>query len=116
MTQDRIIHLKESELRQVVQVMVQQTLVDMLGLSNVTQQPKPEEWLETREAARLLNHAPASLNAKRRNGWFELGKHYRIANANPSAQGTGVRYEYHVDRCKARLSESPSKWKRPTSG
>jgi hypothetical protein len=111
---ESLIQIKESELRSLVRVMVQQTLAEMLGLNaQVAIEPKAAEWLETREAARSLNTTASALNARRRNGWFQRGIHYRICNQNPSATGSGARYEYHVDRCQQRLSEPPSKWNRP---
>lgn len=106
---DKEIRIKESELRQLVGAIVRQELAGMLGLGSQDTQPE-EEWLETSAAAKALNTTAAKLNAKRRSGWFKKGVHYAIDNINPRATGQGVRYRYHIERCRSRLAESPSKW------
>lgn len=70
------------------------------------------EWVETEEAWKLLDQASSeALRRKVRNRFFELGHHYRKSNNNPNA--AMPRYQFHIQRCKARLAEPPRKWSKP---
>ena len=70
------------------------------------------EWIETEEAWKHLDQASAeALRRKVRNDFFVLGHHYRKSNNNPNA--AMPRYQFHIQRCKARLAEPPRKWSKP---
>lgn len=70
------------------------------------------EWVETEEAWKLLDQASAeALRRKVRKKFFDLGHHYRKSNNNPNA--AMPRYQFHIERCKARLTEPPRKWSKP---
>jgi hypothetical protein len=69
-------------------------------------------WLPTEEAWIALSLSSAeALRRKRRQGVFELGHHYRLANHDPHA--TQKRYEFHIERCLARLADPPRNWAKP---
>lgn len=73
--------------------------------------PRPT-WLPTEKAWEALSLPSAeALRRKVRAGVFDIGHHYRLANHDPRA--TQKRYEFHIERCAARLSDPPRNWAKP---
>lgn len=102
-------YIPESQLEEIVEAKVKKILASMLG---ITQHNARKEWYETNEAWHLLDLKSAEdLRRKRRNGFFKQGYHYRKGNEDPGA--TMPRWEFHVPRCKERLSENPANWLKP---
>lgn len=70
------------------------------------------KWVETEEAWKLLDQASAeALRRKVRKNFFDIGHHYRKSNNNPNA--AMPRYQFHIERCKVRLSKPPRHWSKP---
>lgn len=88
--------------------------VDLLAAELLNDQAIAEsEWIETETAWQLLDQASAeALRRKVRNGFFETSLHYRKSNNNPNA--SMPRYQFHIQRCKERLSEPSRKWSKPS--
>lgn len=84
-----------------------------IALEQEGDSPSPlPTWLPTEQAWEALSLPSAeALRRKLRNGFFDIGYHYRLANHDPNA--TQKRYEFHVERCAARLADPPRNWAKP---
>jgi hypothetical protein len=84
-----------------------------LALEQVDDSPAPvPTWRPTEEAWKALSLPSAeALRRKVRAGVFDIGHHYRLANHDPNA--TQKRYEFHIERCAARLADPPRNWAKP---
>ncbi|MBE9182893.1 helix-turn-helix domain-containing protein [Oculatella sp. LEGE 06141] len=61
---------------------------------------KIRSWLSTAELAAALGITPRRLRDLRKQGLFQLGKHYRIVSGPQSGRPT---YQWHRDRCERAL-------------
>lgn len=105
-TTERLI--PESQLREVVEDMVRQILSKMLGIGTV--QPQ-REWYDTQSACTLLGlDSPKQLRKMIADGILRVGKEHEVRDLrSPSSQKP--RYQFHIERCKTRLSLPPEKRK-----
>lgn len=109
----------EEELRVILKHVVREVIAEEFGFLERLPEaidklleilPKERVWFGPGEAEERLKLRKGSLGRKRKQGWFKEGFHYRIANIDPKASELGTRYEYHVDRCRERLSQRRSTW------
>jgi len=109
--------VNRSEIVKLLTVLTQQNAKALellaLALEQEEEQPNPlPAWLPTEQAWEALCLPSAeALRRKVRNGVFDQGQHYRLANHNPRA--TLKRYEFHIERCLARLAAPPRNWAKP---
>jgi hypothetical protein len=104
--------IDRNEIKVLVQEAVREILTESLGI----RVPPKAEWLDTASAIEVLRHhgittADELLRKRRSKGWFEEGVHWRIANTDIHATGSGVRYDWNVSEIKRRLETKHSKLK-----
>ena len=63
-------------------------------------QKQPSGWADTNTAAEYLGITPRQLRKLRKEGLFQIGKHYRVTSSRLSGRPT---YLWHCDRCGAAL-------------
>ncbi|BBD69555.1 hypothetical protein NIES4072_31120 [Nostoc commune NIES-4072] len=97
--------IPESQLKAIVEDMVKDTLAQMLGV-NATAQPS-RQWYDTDPAYSLLGlNSDEQLRVMVRDGTLRLGYEVRDVRS-PNSQTP--RYQFHLEKCEARLSLPPEK-------
>jgi hypothetical protein len=97
--------IPESQLKAIVEDIVKQTLAQMLGVNATAQSQK--QWYDTE-----LAYLPLGLNSAEqlremvRNGLLRIGYEVRDVRS-PSSQIP--RYQFHIEKCEARLNAPPEK-------
>lgn len=104
--------IDRNEIKALVQETVREILTECLGI----RVPPKAEWLDTASAIEVLRHHGITktdelLRKRRSGGWFEEGVHWRVANTDIHATGSGVRYDWNVSEVKRRLETKRSKLK-----
>lgn len=98
--------IPESQLKEVVAVMVRQELAKMLGLTQQTTHPN-QEWFNTSQAYSMLGYEhPKHLYDAVSSGLLRLGHEVRDRRKPGSRKAI---YQFHVAKCQARLLEPPEK-------
>ena len=102
-TSERLI--PESQLKAIVEGMVKDTLAQMLGVNATAQTNR--QWYDTEQAYLLLGLNLADhLRDMVRSGLLRIGHEVRDVRS-PSSQIP--RYQFHIEKCEARLSLPPEK-------
>ena len=104
--------IDHNEIKALVQEAVRDILFETLGV----RVPPKAEWLDTASAIEVLRHHGITtkdelLRKRRSKAWFEEGVHWRRANTDIHATGSGVRYDWNVTEVKRRLEMKHSKLK-----
>lgn len=96
--------IPESQIKAVVKDMVREILSEMLGVVPVTKQ---QQWYDAEAAyERLALDSAKQLRAMVRDGRLRLGHEVRDLRS-PNSQIP--RYQFHIDKCEARLLIAPEK-------
>src|SRR6476646_3154870 len=96
--------IPESQLEEIVAVLVRQELAKMLGLTPNNTHPN-QEWFNASQAYQILGYEKAKhLYEAVHSGLFRLGKEVRDRRSPGSHRAT---YQFHIARCEARLLEPP---------
>jgi hypothetical protein len=102
--------IPESQLRQVVEELVKQTLAQILGINTTTTQPQ-REWYDTDPAYSMLGLDSAKqLRKMVADGILKVGRDDEVRDLR-SPDARLPRYQFHIAKCQARLSLPPSKRK-----
>jgi hypothetical protein len=97
--------IPESQLKAIVEDIVKDTLAQMLGVNSTAQSQK--QWHDTELAYSLLGlNSVEQLREMVRNGLLRIGHEVRDVRS-PSSQIP--RYQFHIEKCEARLLQSPEK-------
>lgn len=100
--------ISESQLREIVEPLVRQILAEMLGVQQSTTQPQ-RQWHDTDPAYSLLGlDYPDQLRDLVRSGIMRIGIEVRDVRS-PNSQIP--RYQFHIEKCEARLLVPPEKRK-----
>jgi hypothetical protein len=102
--------IPESQLRQVVEELVKQTLAQILGVNTATPQPQ-REWYDTDPAYQILGlDSPKQMRKMVADGILRVNKDDEVRDLrSPGARLP--RYQFHIAKCQARLSVPPAKRK-----
>lgn len=95
--------IPESQLKAIVEVMVKDTLAQILGVNVAVQAQR--QWYDTEQAYSLLGlNLPDQLRDMVRSGLLRIGHEVRDVRS-PDSQLP--RYQFHIEKCEARLSLPP---------
>lgn len=97
--------ISESQLRELIEPLIRQVLAEMLGVQS-TAQPQ-RQWYDTDPAYSLLGlDYPDQLRDLVRSGILRIGIEVRDVRS-PNSQIP--RYQFHLEKCEARLLTPPEK-------
>ncbi|MEH1821510.1 MAG: hypothetical protein V7L31_20925 [Nostoc sp.] len=96
--------IPESQIEALVEKLVKKKLAEMLGV-NVSQPQR--QWYDTEDAYSILAlNTTEQLREMVRSGLLRIGYEVRDVRS-PSSQIP--RYQFHIEKCEARLLQSPEK-------